>query len=83
MIGLAEIITILVAILVAIVLYKLLKTVKSLVINAIVGLLVLVAANLIFSLEIAYTWVVIVICALGGIFGALLIILLNILGIAF
>ncbi|AEH61736.1 conserved hypothetical protein [Methanosalsum zhilinae DSM 4017] len=83
MIGIPEVTTIILAVLAALILYKLLKTVKSLVINAVLGLIVLVGANILFGLGIAYTWVVILICAIGGIFGALLIILLNLLGIAF
>jgi hypothetical protein len=53
------------------------------VINTIAGLIVLVIANLVFGLEIAYSWVVILVCAIAGIVGALLIIVLNYLGIAF
>ncbi len=83
MIGIPEVTTIILAVLAAVILYMLLKTVKSLVINAILGLIILVGANILFGLGIAYTWVVILICAIGGIFGALLIILLSLLGIAF
>ncbi|WP_340820118.1 pro-sigmaK processing inhibitor BofA family protein [Methanolobus sp. WCC4] len=78
-----EIIILIVAIIAAIVLWKVLKTVKNMVINTIVGLIVLVLANLVLGLEIAYTWVVILICAIAGVVGALLIIVLNYLGIAF
>jgi hypothetical protein len=82
-IGIAEILTLILAIVVAFILYKLLKTFTSLAINAVLGVLVLLAAKLILGLEIAITWLAIVICAIGGIFGALIIIVLNYLKLAF
>lgn len=78
-----EIILLIVAIVAAILLWKVLKTVKNMVINTIMGLIVLVVANLALGLEIAYDWIVILICAIAGVVGALLIIALNYLGIAF
>ncbi|WP_269849494.1 pro-sigmaK processing inhibitor BofA family protein [Methanosarcina horonobensis] len=51
--------------------------------NAVLGILVLAAAKFLFGLEIAITLLTVLICAIGGIFGALLIIILNYLGIAF
>jgi hypothetical protein len=78
-----EIIVLVLAIIVAFVLYKVLKTATSLAINAILGILVLIIAKFLLGLEIAITWLAIVICAIGGIFGALLIILLNYLRIGF
>ncbi|MDG6243931.1 MAG: pro-sigmaK processing inhibitor BofA family protein [Methanolobus sp.] len=78
-----EIIILVVAIIAAILLWKVLRTVKNMVINTIAGLIVLVVANLVLGLEIAYTWIVILICAIAGVVGALLIIVLNYLGIAF
>ncbi|WP_292467905.1 pro-sigmaK processing inhibitor BofA family protein [Methanolobus sp.] len=78
-----EIVILIVAIIAAFLLWKVLKTVKNMVINTIAGLIVLVIANLVFGLEIAYSWVVILVCAIAGIVGALLIIVLNYLGIAF
>lgn len=78
-----EIIVLVLAIIVAVVLYKILKTGISLAINAVLGILVLLAAKFLFGLNIAITFLAIIICAIGGIFGALLIILLNYLGLAF
>ncbi len=78
-----EIIILIVAIVAAILLWKVLKTVKNMVINTIMGLIVLVVANLALGLEIAYDWIVILICAIAGVVGALLIIALSYLGIAF
>ncbi|AKB53452.1 hypothetical protein MSBR2_1927 [Methanosarcina barkeri 227] len=63
--------------------YKVLQTATSLAINAVLGILVLMAAKLLLGLEIAITWVAVLICAIGGIFGALVIIVLSYLKIAF
>ncbi len=78
-----EIVILVVAVIAAILLWMVLKTVKNMVINTIAGLIVLVLANVVLGLEIAYTWIVILICAIAGVVGALLIIVLNYLGIAF
>ncbi len=78
-----EIGTLIVAIIAAFLLWKILKTVKGMVINTIAGLIVLVIGNTVFGLGIAYTWVVILICAVAGVIGALLIMALSFLGIAF
>ena len=72
-----EIIVLVLAIIVAVVLYKVLKTATSLAINAVLGVLVLIAAKFFLGIQIAVTWLAIVICAIGGIFGALLIVLLS------
>jgi len=82
-VGIAEISVLILAIIVAFVLYKILKTATSLAINAVLGVLVLIAAKFILGLEIAITWIAILICAIGGIFGALVIIVLNYLKLAF
>ena len=71
------------AIIAALILYKLLKTVKKMIINTIVGLVILVVGNVVLGLGIAYSWIVILTCALSGAFGAILILLLKYLGIAF
>ena len=42
-----------------------------------------VAAKVVLGLEIAITWIAVLICAIGGIFGALIIIVLNYLKLAF
>ncbi len=82
-VGIAEISAFIVALIVAILLYKALKTATSLAINAILGILLLIAVKIFLGLEIAITWVAVLICAMGGIFGALIIIALNYLKIAF
>ena len=73
-----EILVLVLAIVVAFLLYKVLKTATGLAINAVLGVLVLFAAKVFLGLNIAITWV-----AIGGIFGALAIIVLNYLKIAF
>lgn len=82
-VGIAEVSVLILAIIVAVVLYKILKTATSLAINAVLGVLVLIVAKFILGLEIAITWITVLVCAIGGIFGALIIILLNYLKIAF
>lgn len=82
-VGIAEVSVLILAIIVAVVLYKILKTATSLAINAVLGVLVLIVAKFILGLEIAITWITVLACAIGGIFGALIIILLNYLKIAF
>lgn len=78
-----EILIILAAIVIAYLLYQVLKTVKNMVVNAIMGLLVLVIANTVLGLGIAYSWVVILTCAIAGVVGAILVILLHYVGIFF
>jgi hypothetical protein len=82
-VGIIEILVLFLAIIIAFMLYKVLKTVTSLAINAVLGVLVLMVAKLLLGLEIAITWLAVLICAIGGIFGALVIIVLNYLKIAF
>jgi hypothetical protein len=53
------------------------------VVNAAVGLLILFVANSVAGLGIGYSWLVILICAIGGILGAILILVLHFVGIAF
>lgn len=79
----SEIFILLIAIIAAVILYKVLKTATKMAINAVLGLLVLFIANVVLGLGIAYTWIVILVCAIAGVFGALLIIVLSYLGIAF
>jgi len=63
--------------------YYVLKTASHLIVNTILGLILLVASNFIFNLGIGYTVPVVLVCALGGVPGAVLVILLHVLGIAF
>ena len=78
-----EISTLVLAIIIAVILYEILENGTQLAMNAVFGILVLLAAKLLFGLQITITLLTILICAIGGIFGALLIIILNYFGIAF
>ncbi|AKB27179.1 hypothetical protein MSSAC_0466 [Methanosarcina siciliae C2J] len=82
-VGVTEISVLIIAVIAAFVLYKVLKTATSLAINAALGILTLIVAKFLLGLEIAITWIAVLICAIGGVFGALVIIVLNYLKIAF
>ncbi|MEA1863834.1 MAG: pro-sigmaK processing inhibitor BofA family protein [Candidatus Methanogasteraceae archaeon] len=83
MTAIPELLVLVLAIFAAVILYKILKTVKKMLINTIIGLIVLVLANVVLDLEIAYDWVVILICAVAGTVGAIFVIVLHCMGIAF
>ena len=78
-----EIVVLFLAILAVIAVYYVLKTAKLLIVNTVLGLILLAVSNFVFNLGIPYTATVILVCALGGIPGAILVILLHVLGIAF
>jgi len=78
-----EISTLVIAIIIAVVLYKILEKGTQLAMNAVLGILVLLAAKFLFGLKIAITLLSVLICAIGGVFGAFLIIILNYFKIAF
>ncbi len=59
----------------------LLRSIKNFAINAAIGLVILFVANNLADLNIGYSWIVILICAIGGALGAILVILLHFLGI--
>lgn len=58
-----------------------LKSIRYFLVNAILGLLVLYLANAFAEVNIAYTWLVIVVCAIGGIAGAIIVLILHFNGI--
>ena len=62
--------------------FLILRSVKNFIINAIVGLVVLFLADAVGGLGIQYNWLNILICGIGGVVGAFLVILLHILGYA-
>lgn len=78
-----EILTLILAVIIAVTLYQILKNGTQLAMNAVFGILVLIAAKYLLGLKIAITILTVLVCAIGGIFGAFLIIILNYLGIAF
>ena len=74
---LAELVILFAVIVMVIVLYYLFKAAKYLIVNSILGLIILFAANTLFGLKIAYSWINILICAIGGIIGAVIVIILT------
>jgi hypothetical protein len=63
--------------------FLILRSIKNFVVNAVMGLVILFLANAVAGLGIGYDWLVVLICGIGGILGALLVILLHFLGFAF
>lgn len=78
-----EIIIVLLAIIGVIVAYYLLKTATHLIINAVLGLIILFAANAIFHVGINYSLPALLVCAFAGIPGAIIVIVLHLFGVAF
>jgi len=76
----AELVTLFAVIVMVIVVFYLFKSVKYLIVNSIIGLIILFAANTLFGLEIAYSWLNILICAIGGVIGAVIVIILSLFG---
>ena len=52
--------------------FLILRSIKNFIINAVVGLVILFLANQFAGLDIGYSWLVILICGIGGILGAFL-----------
>jgi hypothetical protein len=59
------------------------RTVRPFIVNAVVGLLVLFLAQSLFGLSVAITPIALVIVAIGGLPGSLLVILLALFEVAF
>ena len=60
--------------------FLILRSIKNFVVNAIMGLVILIVANAVAGLGIGYSWLVVLICGIGGVLGAFLVILLHFLG---
>jgi hypothetical protein len=60
--------------------FLIMRSIKNFVVNAIMGLVILILANAVAGLDIGYSWLVVLICGIGGVLGAFLVILLNFLG---
>ncbi|MGV8174541.1 MAG: pro-sigmaK processing inhibitor BofA family protein [Methanothrix sp.] len=60
--------------------FLILRSIKNFAINAVMGLVILFLANAVFGLGIGYGWLTILICGIGGVLGAALVILLHIFG---
>jgi hypothetical protein len=60
-----------------------LRSIKQFLLNALVGLLVLFVANILLDPGIGYSWMTVLICGLGGALGAIIVIILHLMGVAF
>jgi hypothetical protein len=60
--------------------FLILRSIKNFVLNALMGLVILILANAVAGIGIGYSWLVILICGIGGVLGAFLVILLHFLG---
>ena len=69
-----------IAIIILIVVFLALKAAKYLIVHAILGVIVLFIARLV-GIGVAIDWKTVIICAIGGIPGAILIIILHFLGV--
>ena len=76
---LAELLILFAMIVVVYLLFRVFKSVIYLIINSVLGLIILFVANRVLGLDIAYSWLVILICAIGGIIGAVIVIILQLL----
>ena len=61
--------------------FLLLRSLKNFVINAIAGLFIHLLANQFISADIGYSWLVILICGIGGAVGAILLLALHFIGL--
>jgi hypothetical protein len=61
--------------------FLLLRSLKNFIINAIAGLFILFLANQFISADIGYSWLVILICGIGGAVGAILLLALHFIGL--
>jgi hypothetical protein len=59
------------------------RSITHFAVNALIGLVILWLANAVAGLGIGYSIWVILICGIGGIFGAALVIVLHLVGLAF
>ena len=56
---------------------------RRLIINAILGIILLFLTNLVLADDIAINLLTVIICAIGGVIGWLVILILHLLGVAF
>lgn len=82
MVTLVEVGLLALAVIAVVVGYRILKNVKALVVNAIVGVIVLALANFL-GIGVQISLVAVLVCAVAGIPGAILVILLSLLDVAF
>jgi hypothetical protein len=70
-------------IIVMVIVYLVLRSAEHVIMHVVMGLIVLALANFIFRLGIKYSFWTILACAIGGVAGAILVIVLHLLDIAF
>jgi SigmaK-factor processing regulatory protein BofA len=62
---------------------NIMRLIRRLFVNTIVGLILLFVTNLFLSDEVPLNLLAVVVCALGGVVGWVVIVLLHLLGVAF
>jgi len=80
---LAEVATVVVAVVVIYVLWKILQDARQLAVNSIIGIIVFWLLNQFFGLGIPINWLSILVVALAGIPGVVLVLLIHFLGLGF
>jgi hypothetical protein len=78
-----ELIVLILVVVLVLILLVVADMLPTLLINAVVGLVLLFLTNLVLSPPIPINLLTILICAIGGVVGWLIILILHILGIAF
>ncbi|MBU1975522.1 MAG: pro-sigmaK processing inhibitor BofA family protein [Nanoarchaeota archaeon] len=79
----AKLITLILIGIFVIIMFTIFKKVLKLILNAIIGLVALFAFNAVFGTDVAVNFWSVVITALGGIVGFIVVIVLHFLGVAF
>jgi inhibitor of the pro-sigma K processing machinery len=79
----AEIIGLIIAIAILYVLFRVIGNIGALIVNAVIGIIILVLLNLFLSPPVVINIWSILISAIGGIVGVLIVLVLHFLGIAF
>ncbi|NLA38484.1 MAG: sigmaK-factor processing regulatory BofA [Methanomicrobiales archaeon] len=83
----ATLLALILVVVIAYILYKMVKSVTGLIINAVVGVILLWVINFLNLMSIAgrpdipINLITVLICAIGGIFGVLITVVLHLLGI--
>ena len=80
---LAEVATLIVAVVIIYVLWKILEDARQLAVNSIIGIIVFWLLNQFFGLGIPINWLSILVVALAGIPGVVLVLLIHFLGLGF
>lgn len=78
-----EIIGLILAIIILVVLFRVVKNIPALIGNAVLGIIILVVLNLFLSPPVVINIWSILISAIGGIAGVIIVLVLHFLGIAF